>query len=764
MQRKHSRVACALAIAGAGLSTLAVQGCLDRPVAPAEPHTTNVFVELVPNNRIDKIDLLFMIDNSRSMLDKQEMLRLAVPSLLGRLIEPPCESPGGDSVDPRDGVCPDGFSHPYEPVRDIHIGVISSSLGAPGSTACAVENALHGNDNANLLGLVRTDPSGNPLHTYQGQGFLAWDPDGKKAKLGLPPGESNANQLISDFQALVSAAGEQGCGYEASLESWYRFLVDPEPPASFVVENDRAVPQGIDEGLLEQRRQFLRPDSLLAVVMLSDENDCSLDVNGDGWAMTYYGEGTPNPWHPPRGTSACESSALDPCCRPCQSETSTPAGCTPVADDPACADSARHDSLSDPRNLRCFQQKRRFGLERLFPIERYVKGLTQPTVVGRSGMEYPNPLYTDLETGLSATRTPGLVFVAGIVGVPWQDIADDESLVSADRLRYLSAIELANQNRWSVIVGDPQSGVAPLDPLMWQSVAPRQGSSPIIDQPLSAPEASVMQNPINSHEYYPEDSADLQYSCIFPLARPFVCDGASCDCNDSANTLNPLCQQADGSYGDEQRFAKAYPGLRQLELLRHVGESGIVASICPKVPPPADASLSSDPDVGYNPAVAAVLASISEKLGGQCVPRRLIPDQDTGAVPCGMVEALRPGPGGCEPCTTLAGRSDPADDLRLAVEKRLKRGGYCQGSDCQAFCQCQIDQPTGADLTACQSSENASAPGYCYIDEELQIGDPALVDGCPRRRGLRFVGDETPRNGSLTFIACAGAAFEDPAK
>lgn len=759
MKRMHKGVACALT--GAGLVSIVLEGCLDRPVAPAEPHTTNVFVELVPNHRVDKIDLLFMIDNSLSMLDKQQMLRLAVPSLLGRLIEPPCESPSGESRPPEGGACPDGFSRPYEPVRDIHIGVISSSLGAPGSAACTGENALHGNDGANLLGLVRTDPAGNPLYTYQGLGFLAWDPDGKKQDLGLPPGESDPAALIEDFQALVSAAGEQGCGYEASLESWYRFLIDPEPPASFIVENDRATPQGIDEGLLEQRRQFLRPDSLLAVVMLSDENDCSLDVSGDGWVLGYYGEGTSGVWHMPHGTSVCDQNPADPCCRPCQSEASTPAGCAPIREDPACSDAGAHDTLTDPRNLRCFDQKRRFGLERLFPIQRYVDGLTKTTVVGLSGTEYPNPLYTNLDTGTPSTRTPEFVFLAGIVGVPWQDIASAESLTSGDRLRYLSAAQLVAEDRWSVVLGDPKAGMRPTDPLMWESVEPRQGMSPIVERLLGTPEAGLLENPVNGHEYYPAASADLQYACIFPLAEPFVCDGGNCDCTDSDSSKNPLCQQVDGSYGAEQRFAKAYPGLRQLELLEQVGASGIVASICPKLSPPPDNPLSSDPDVGYNPAVEAILASISDKLKGQCVPRQLIPDADTGAVPCGMVEALPQGQNGCQPCANIAGRSDPHDDLGIAVEKQLERGGFCRGEDCQSFCQCEIDQPTGAELVACQSSESASAPGYCYIDEEHGIGDPALVEGCPRHRGLRFVGNETPRNGSLTFIACAGAAFED---
>src|SRR5215469_1729303 len=38
----------------------------------------------------DKIDLLFMIDNSSSMGDKQALLALAVPDLVSRLVSPNC--------------------------------------------------------------------------------------------------------------------------------------------------------------------------------------------------------------------------------------------------------------------------------------------------------------------------------------------------------------------------------------------------------------------------------------------------------------------------------------------------------------------------------------------------------------------------------------------------------------------------------------------------------------------------------------------------
>jgi hypothetical protein len=61
----------------AGLCTTAsmvVAACMSRPVGTTEPHTSNLYVEPIRNDVIDKIDLLFMIDNSASMGDKQVLL------------------------------------------------------------------------------------------------------------------------------------------------------------------------------------------------------------------------------------------------------------------------------------------------------------------------------------------------------------------------------------------------------------------------------------------------------------------------------------------------------------------------------------------------------------------------------------------------------------------------------------------------------------------------------------------------------------------
>src|SRR5258705_9926356 len=82
-----------------------------------------------------KIDLVFMIDNSSSMADKQEILAQAVPDLVNRFLDPVC-------VDPKtfvpvgtrlpDGSCAVGVPE-FVPIRDLHIAIITSSLGNHGA-------------------------------------------------------------------------------------------------------------------------------------------------------------------------------------------------------------------------------------------------------------------------------------------------------------------------------------------------------------------------------------------------------------------------------------------------------------------------------------------------------------------------------------------------------------------------------------------------------------------------------------------------------
>ena len=115
-----------------------------------------------------------------------------------------------------------------------------------------------------------------------------------------------------------------------------------------------------------------------------------------------------------------------------------------------------------------------------------------------------------------------------------------------------------------------------------------------------------MTRPINGHEMNISQNDDLQFACIFPLATPRAnCTGAGCDCAfDTKNS--PLCE------GSTQTHAKAYPSVRELEVLQGVGDitgNAVVASICAKSLNEADTA-----NYGYVPAMSALVKALKPAL------------------------------------------------------------------------------------------------------------------------------------------------------
>lgn len=789
-------------LAGAGFlaATSAITaGCLDRPVAPAVPNTTNVYIGQIRQTGVDKIDLLFMIDNSISMSDKQKILADAVPVLVSRLISPVCVDAAGNVTGQQP--CGPGSAAEFKAIENIHIGIITSSLGHHGSKDVCSDLAANPtyDDRAELLPFVR--PNANPaLVSYNNQGFLVWDPrTGQNVdNPHIPPGISNRDEFVTAFANQVTAAGEQGCGYEASLEAWYRFLVDDEPVQQ--LDNQKqpdgsqvTVRVGTNTAILEQRRNFLRRDSLLAIVVLTDENDCSIndEAGGQGWLVGFKGGPTVNNWRMPRGSKSC-SDPNNTCCRPCSAPAAS--GCPDDAAEECTTPTL--DGPSDSMNERCFAQRKRFGVDLLYPVQRYVNGLSQLQVDNRMNNVFkPNPILAAGPAG-EPGREKGLVFFAGIVGVPWQDIATAESLTPNSRdLDYLTANQIRDSGRWKMLIGDPQTGEAPTDPFMIESIDPRPtgAASPIpgVNATITAPDSTTLGNPINGREQQvdPARREDLQFACTFKLPDPIPCtaaNNAGCDCNADEYIKNsPLCRYTAPNTDGTQEYAKAYPGTRILETLKGFGENSIVASICPKnVEPAAGATRTTDPNYGYNPAVAAIVNRLKEALTAKCLPRPLAPETQEGSpefgkVPCAVVE-VRPKTGECAVCEPSAGRiplSGDKEKVIPAVREYLRNQGQCDADGltrCSEFCLCEINQFTGDDLTACRTQ---AAPeglnGYCYIDPAASAAngeDPAIIAGeealvatCPdtQRRVLRFQGTNLPARDGLAFIACIGAAVSE---
>lgn len=784
------------------------------------------FIVQSPSGIVDKLDILFAIDNSLSMGDKQQVLAMAVPQLLRRLTNPDCIDPTPGSVrlavqlaDPS-AACPSGLQREFAPIKDIHIGVVTSALGDFGGDACPEDQAtsVAANDHAWLTGTLPRTQGALPA-------FLSW------SKTDADTYTAAIEPKIEQFRDLVAAATELGCGYEMTLESWYRFLIDPKPPTDVLNVNQAENQRGpIDERILAQRRAFLRPDSLLAVIMLSDENDCSMRDDSYAWYAMKYGGGS-RMW---RASKICDRNPNDPCCFSCMLSASASEACRQL--DPSCtfdATDAHLTAAADDMNLRCRSMKQRFGIDLLFPVTRYVNALTKlqlcpdqtygdldcdctaakaKGVACNAGAPLPNPLFQNLEPNYVPTGPVRIdassVFFAGIVGVPWQDLAVDSALSDGVALKYRMGSEL----NWDLFA-PKDDATPPLDPLMVEQSAPRTGAHPITGEALALPTASPMANRINGHEWQTSEK-DLQFACIFSLNQPIsegqttatrVCDiQQECGMNDESDafkicrqrfngcactttegvkglfdptvSLTPLCQAPDGTYGATQYYAKAFPGLRELQALRgfHAASpfsrnNAIVGSICPKDLDYANAETSG---YGYNPAMRALVDRLKDNVGGTCLPAPLVADPGNGKVPCSLIEAITP-QGAAEGSCACAQkqRDEVAPELQQSMRALLEARGSCSGDDCSKFCFCRLRQllPGTAAGDACLNdvvaTRTTNPPGFCYVDPASNRGNPALVADCDanERRTVRIVGDDAsglaaPAKGPV-FYTCNASPF-----
>jgi hypothetical protein len=892
---------------------LAGSGCLDRPVAPASPRTSNTVTGEVRQTKVDKIDLLFMIDNSASMADKQAVLAKAVPDLVRRLANPVCISKAGEvlATQPNFGeACPPDSAREFDPIKDIHIGVVTSSLGGHGADICELntgiavsqQNNVTRNDRAHLInrfprGADSMDYSfSQTVATYKEYGFLAWDPDQKKndpregvngtPMSGTSPGEGNVDTLVKNFADIVQGADQVGCGYESSLEGWYRFLIEPNPPASVHPQTNEAgepqptlpmIVEGRDDTLLQQRADFLRPDSLVAIIALSDENDCSIidgqipqtvcntplydkfgeskcdpatkagccdpfdagqakecdvtkppkgckeasgawpedygvDANfagfGDGFPVnSLVAQGNVNgvPWHLYGGTEACADNPYSPDCQPClRVLTANP-------NDPRCAPAPLSDT--DSPQLRCWNHKQRFGWDALYPIKRYVEGLISDKVLSfadgydqkgngfdgggrRMALRVPNPLFDDLPFNNARAAGKALarpkfpvrpktnVFFAGIVGVPWQDIAKDSKDLRKGYKTATASEDGSPGIDWNMILGDPYNRkkiVPPTDPLMVETNQIRSGQHPITGEAVG----QSGWNTINGHEWN-AGNTDLQYACIFPLPPNIQRDcktaTGGCDCgeNDINAQQNPLCNPpvdaANPAVGDPtkvttvQTRAKAYPGTRFLQVLHDIQTQAVVASICsPNVTNEAEA------DFGYRPAVAAIVDRLKSQLSGRCLPRSLAANPD-GTTPCVIIDARYPkdAPVSKEEIANCKKCNFDKDTLKAHRPLAAEIAANLSGDVTQYQCLCEVvqfnDDPKEGDkdLTECQTTTDldhmtSGHGGWCYVDpsqvsDALKPSMDEIVKKCPanERRKLRFVPAEI-ENTSL-FFTCLGAA------
>lgn len=235
-----------VAIAG-----VAATGCLDRELRPLTPCVSQGFVANIEQGGVDKVDVLFMIDDSGSMSQEQQSIADQMPRLARILAT-------GD----RDL---DGMQD-FTPVKNLHLGVVTSDMGVagfmgiptcgPGSTA---GGAMFGDD-----GILRTQG-----HTATSGCAATYPPVLEFIPEDHPDLETDAAQFGSDF-GCVAQVGTSGCGFEQQLES----------PLKALTPSTNTAIQFFGPTLGHGDREnmgFLREDSVIAVILVTDEEDCSVD-------------------------------------------------------------------------------------------------------------------------------------------------------------------------------------------------------------------------------------------------------------------------------------------------------------------------------------------------------------------------------------------------------------------------------------------------------------------------------------------------------
>jgi len=185
------------------------------------------------------VDLLFMVDNSSSMKPLQDNLRANFPKFMQRLMDPPG-------------------------LPNIHVAVVTSDMGAAnpggngqiGDCSTAFPNGYAG-DNGVFQSAAHLDPL-NPHVTTP------------CTTAGLEPGATFISDIagvrnytgnLEDVFSCMAAVGEGGCGFEHQFASVLRALG---------ADGLGAAPQENDH--------FLRDDAYLAVIMITNEDDCSARV------------------------------------------------------------------------------------------------------------------------------------------------------------------------------------------------------------------------------------------------------------------------------------------------------------------------------------------------------------------------------------------------------------------------------------------------------------------------------------------------------
>ena len=238
MHRRSFRTTQAVVAVGLVL----LSGCFERSLRAIAPCERARVADTIEIENLENVDLLFVVDDSGSMQEEQSELIGQIPRLVRILAT-------GDSG--LDGTID------FHPARSIHVGIVSSDMGvalATNVSSCATGD---GDDGLLRVGSTRCAMTqrGPVLEFTQGD---------------------DAATFASDVGCAANL-GVSGCAEEQPLESMLKAL-SPSSPQVWTIPS-YAAPTFIDGsghgGDGDTNGGFIRADSVLAIILISDENDSS---------------------------------------------------------------------------------------------------------------------------------------------------------------------------------------------------------------------------------------------------------------------------------------------------------------------------------------------------------------------------------------------------------------------------------------------------------------------------------------------------------
>jgi hypothetical protein len=227
------------------------------------------------------LDVLFVIDNSGSMATEQWRLAHELPRLVNVLIT-------GDRYWGR--AVPPGLTDAqrrFKPVRSLHLGVVSTNVGGlDPDNATAIEglkSCFDGGDDGLLQSSTKIAFEGVvAMSSREFEGYSLGDvllPPDPSCELGALPAyqEFVAGQGSAQEFACTARLGVRGCPFEQPLEAAWKALAPSARQGSDSLYT--FVRSGGGQGD-RANAGFLRDGAALAVIVLTDEDDCSVTSAG----------------------------------------------------------------------------------------------------------------------------------------------------------------------------------------------------------------------------------------------------------------------------------------------------------------------------------------------------------------------------------------------------------------------------------------------------------------------------------------------------